>query len=210
MPALLGGLLTALCLKLDFSASRKTRPWMNVIRLLNHDYLFRVAGLTGAQRVYAELETLLAREYHYWLQRSCLEIESGDAQQGELFVSQAYGIEPNDPYVRAERAYAWLKRARSAPRAAGAADRVKSAIDELREIIDVRGKIDHYAYHILGSQVLAWTREAGLPQEERLALLGLAEQEVINGLKVFPRDRDLQILQRDLTKERIAVATGLS
>ncbi len=210
MPNVLAGLLTALCLKVDFSANRQSRPWKNVKRLLSHEYLKNVCGVTGARHVFEELETLLAREPHYWLQRSCLEIECGDAQQGELFVNQAYGLAPNDAFVRVERAYAWLKKAISAPHAVGADERVRNALDELQDLIQARGRFDSYPYHVIGSQVLAWTRVAGLAPVNRLSLLALAEQEVTNGLKIHPRNRDLQTLQQDLVRERVAVAVGLS
>lgn len=122
------GVLVALCLKLDFGLARNTRPWKNVTRLLNHEYLLRVCALDGARKVFEELEGILCSDHHYWLQRACLEIESGDAAQGEIFVNQAYGIAPGDPFVRVERAYAMLKHAHHHPRTIGSKERVANAI----------------------------------------------------------------------------------
>lgn len=135
-----------------------------LIRLLNHDLLIRLvyrgadpaADRAAVRGIYDALEEVLQDDYQYWLQRGAFETESGDIDLAKNFLDQARGMAPDDLNVRTEWSYMTLKRAASSARDPRAADDAARAFDELEEVIAKRGAGDYYAFHVYGSQGLAW------------------------------------------------------
>ena len=214
----LRGLVFALAAAARPGKLRDSSQGRALIRLINHklliDFLRRPLDPVGTEPdvvairgVYEEIEGLLTHDYHYWLQRSSFETEEGSLELAKNFIEQARALAPDDPYVRTQWAYATLKRASRQPDAPGSPEQVELAFGELDEAIEQRGRIDAYAFHVYGSQGLAWSNRAHLTVDERTTLLQTLRRVVDEGLELHPQRRDLRQLARDLEAAYLRLAT---
>lgn len=78
----------------------------------------------------------------------------------------------------------------------------------LEGVISNRGHIDHYPFHILGSQGLAWANRRSRTPEERRRLLAVCVNVAEEGLRKHPLSRDLKQLQQDLRREVLQTVVG--
>lgn len=210
LASVVSGLLFALCLKIDFSLPRRARPWRNVAALINNEYLHSLLGVDSAEQVFASVEQLLTDDFHFWLQRGALQLKFGQLLLARNFLDQAYGLEPDDLFVRVERSYMLLKFAYSFPHGPNSREMAGEAIATLTELVDGRGKEQGPVYHTLGSQGLAWSRRGALSPDERTALLALLEKKLAMGLSHIPRNPEIRELHDAIRRERIAVGASLS
>lgn len=167
-------------------------------RVLSHAFLLRVLGVMDARSVYAELENVLAFDYHYWLQRGSLEVEAGDVKLGANFLRQARSMRPGDYRIETEYAYMLIRRAYENPGAPSADADFREALEALEDVILHRGKIDSYPYHVLGSQGLAWVNRTLLGSTEKRELLDYLRETVRRGVDRHPSSRELKKLLEDL------------
>lgn len=203
----LKGLLFAAASKADRQAPRRAREWRLLISIINHDYLQRLLlDLGEVRQCYAEVEDLLHWDYHYWLQRGSLEVESGNLEHAFNFLSQARSLAPDDYKVQTEWAYFQLKNTSSDATKSGSVDRAEAALIELEDVIRRRGEVDSHAYHVYGSQGLRWARRAPVSTAERARLLDRLRKLVDEGVRRHPRQGDLKQLSDDLQKEYLSLA----
>jgi hypothetical protein len=201
------GLLFAFASKVLSETSRKSREWQLLIRLLNHEVLMRLVHDAGEIReCYEEVEGLLSWDYHFWLQRGCFEVKSGDLRLAQNFIEQARSLEPNDFLVRNEWSYMMLKRAHDDPTNLAAQDWAAQAFSELEEAIQERGSTDSYPYHVYGSQGLAWARRAIMTDEERVALLDRLRSVMNEAVRRHSQSRGLQQLRADVEAEYLEMS----
>ena len=203
----LDGLTFLAASKVRLGMRRASRPRRMIRALLNHEYLLRVIGIEPARNLYASLESLLHWDYHYWLQRGSAEVEAGDISLAEQFLNQARSISPDDPFVQNEWAYFLFRRAVTQPGSAEAPSLVREATEILERLMQMGEYMGAYPYHVLGSQGLAWSRRAmGLKKKEHYlqSLLTTLKQ----GIRRYPRNKELGQLYQDLTKEYLQTALG--
>ena len=193
------GLCRALAIKVDSNHDRSARPQRVLKRLLNHNTLLRLlADVEPARAVYGELEDHLNWDYHFWLQRGCLELEDGDVRYAENFLHQSAALNSDDPLVQTALAHMRLRRAISNPAAPEAGEAAEKAFGTLRDLIAVRGSRDPYPAHVFGSQALGWTRRATLTPRDRLALLREARDIVGQAVGLHRSRKELSQLEFDL------------
>lgn len=195
---------------------RSSRSGRLLIRLLNHDYLIRLVyegkdylkDIRAVREIYDAVEPLLRSDYHYWLQRGSFETKEdpGDLALARNFLDQARGMAGNDPNVRTQWSYMMLKRASRHAGEAGAAEDVQIAFEELEDVIAARGNRDFYAYHVYGSQGLAWVHRAPLPADDKKRLLEQLRRVVEDGLRAHPTNDELKELKKDLDREYMMLA----
>jgi energy-coupling factor transporter ATP-binding protein EcfA2 len=203
------GILFALATKLSPERSTRTREHRLLVRLLNHKFMLEeVQDVGRAREIYETLEDVLKWDYHYWLQRGSMEVEASNVRGAENFLGQARGLAPDDYKVQTEWAYMLLKRAAQEAEGGlpGARDLAEEAFIELHDAIARRGVTDSYPYHVLGSQGLSWTRRAPLTATERTEKLRELLDTVREGREYHPRQRDLEILERDIYDEYLRSA----
>jgi len=192
--------------KVNSGLPRTARPWRFLRTLVNHEFLLRTVGVEQARSIYADVESLLRWDYHYWLQRGSLEVEKGDIRLAERFLGAAYSMASEDVLVRTEYAYLLIRSAVESPTSLGAQARVDEGMGFLHEIIATRGRIDQYPYHVLGSQGLAWSRRGTLTERERRALLERLEATLKEGRTNHPRAQELKRLHEDIKRELLMIA----
>jgi hypothetical protein len=204
----LKALTLALAMKADPQTSMHARERRLLRRLLNHDYLQRMtADLAIVRELYALVEDHIAWDYHYWLQRGSLEVETGDLALAENFLNAAVSKAPaRDFRVSTEYAYLLLKKASRSPRAPGATDWAETALKDLEHAMAERGVDDEYYFHVYGSQGLAWARRAPLLPEARRALVRRLMDAVDRGYALHNRSTNLKRLAEDLKKEYLSLA----
>lgn len=203
----LAGLAFAAASKVDPTLDRRDRAWRLLVRVTNHAFLLRIVGVADARSVYQQVESILGFDYHYWLQRGSLEVEAGDVRDAENFLSQALSLAPDDFRVETAYGYMQLRRAYEEPHRSDASTLAETALGRLENVIQHRGQVDAYPYHVLGTQGLAWARRAVLTSSQKRALLERLLSAVQGGLKHHARSRELQKLLPDLQKEYLLTTT---
>lgn len=177
-------------------------------RLINHDYLKRIADIDTVRDIYNSVEARLANNFHFWLQRGSLEVEIGDLSLAEVFLNSASSLAPaNDTFVVTELAYLRLKKASEAPNTLAARTAAEGALKDLESVIAASGKNDSYPFHVYGSQGLKWARRGPHSEEERRALLVRLRNLVGEGTRLHPHAIDLRHLHQDLVREVLLQAT---
>jgi hypothetical protein len=209
---LVGSILKALTFtmaaKSDPQLSRSSRERRLLRRLINHDYLQRMTADIGVTRqIYSLLEDQLAWDYHYWLQRGSLEVESGDLALAENFLNAARSLAANRDYrIETEYGYMLLKKAAKNPRSPGSVESAESALLDLEDWMRGRGQDDSYVFHVYGSQGLSWARRAPGTPAQRADLIRRLCEAVQRGVELHPHQRDLQRLRDDLKREYMSIA----
>lgn len=204
------GLVFAMAVQYGRSRNPSSRAFRVLIRLLNHRFMIQEIGDRGdARAIYESVAPLLADDFHFWLQRGSLETETGDLALAENYLNQAKALAPDDYRVRTEWAYMSLKRSAEWARTgeSGWRERAEEAMADLRDVIETRGGLDSYPYHVLGSQGLHYLRRAPLAPSERTQQLDVLRKAVARGCAVHPAVDELKQLRDDLEREYLMTAT---
>lgn len=192
--------------KVNPTMPRSARPWRILRAVTSHEFLLRSVGLEVGRNLYAGLEEILNWDYHYWLQRGSLEVESGSLTLARNFLDQAKALSPDDPFVDTERAYLWFSQACADPHT----DTARVLADEARELlcglISRYGDSDPYPFHVLGSQGLAWVRRGLTTFREKERYLHSLVAVVRPGIERHPRNEDLVQLMEAIKREHLEIA----
>ena len=203
---ILVGLATVCAAQVRPDMAPSEKPKRMLIQLINHDFLYRAIGGTEAAALYDELEGALNGEPHYWLQRGCLEIESGNLIRAENFLSQARALKADDSYIITAWADLLFHKALFNVHNPKGPELVLEACALLDGAIANYGRKSPHAFHIYCSQGLAWCRR-GLSgfDEVRVFLIKLrvvAEQ----GVREHPQNRELTQIRKDVENEYLSLA----
>ena len=199
------GLAWALASKTDPSGNRKSRTHQFFVRVINHDFLLNTVGVIDARILYHRLETIQSWDYHYWLQRGSLEVETGDVRLAENFLGAARSLGSGDFRVETAYAYMLVRKAYEAPNDLNAQEFLNTGISSLEDIIDHWGRISEYPYHVLGSQGLAWIRRCGRSVDEKRTLISRLLDAVEDGVKIHQTE-NLKSLRDALKRELMLTA----
>lgn len=203
---LLQGLAHVAATQVSPDLARSARPWRLLRQIINHDFLIRIVGPDAGRNLYGEIENLLRWDYHFWLQRGSLEVEMGDLDLAENFLNQARALSPTDFYVQTEYAYLLMRKAIESPTTSFAPDLVRQATDSLTALIERTGERDNYAFHVLGSQGLAWARRGISSSIEKEQFLREIMSHLQNGIRLHPRSIELKKLLEDVKQEHLNIA----
>jgi hypothetical protein len=202
------GLIQVAAVKVNVNMPRSSRPWRLLRALMNHDFLKRSVNVAMARNIYGSIEQLLSWNYHYWLQRGSLEVELDEVSTAENFLNQARSLGSDDPLVENEWAYLLFRKAILSPGASSAPLFAKEATELLEDLIDRRGDVDPYPFHVLGSQGLAWSRR-GISNKGDLAdYLRRLLRTVKSGCEKHPKSNDLRSLLEDMNTELLSLAVN--
>jgi len=171
--------------------------------ILNHDFLIRSLGIESTRNLYGSLEEILSWDHHYWLQRGSFEVERGDLSLAQNFLSQARGLAPEDPYVETEWAYLLFSQANANPTGSSAEQAVEDATAILQVQMNQPNRRDGYAFHVMGSQGLAWSRRGIHSKAEKIRYLRQLHDDVQRGVGKSPSSRDLVQLRDDIQRESL-------
>jgi hypothetical protein len=204
---LLTGLAKVIATQINSQTPRNSRARKVLNRIVNHDFLHKVLGPEHARNFYAELESNLSFDAHFWLQRGSLEVEFGRIKLAENYLNQAKGLAPEDDFIEAEYDYLLFRKALENPSALEAADYVATARKSLLANIARRGASDPYIYHIYCSQSLSWCFRAldGKLDEQKACLQDLL-RVIEDGIKRHPYEAELKSLEARLKDEYFSLA----
>lgn len=180
---------------------RNSRAWRLLKAFISHRYLSRVLDLISAREIYDHLESPLAEDHHFWLQRGSLEVRSGDLDLAQHFLGTARSLNSEDALVVTECALLEMKLAIRNPTSPTSHTRFNAAVVLLEGLIAERGERDAHPYHILGSQVLSWARLGVGDRDEVQDLLRRVIAHVEEAHRRHPGSRDLEGLGAALQKE---------
>jgi len=204
----LSGLALVAATKVTPTSQRSERAWRLLRSVLNHEFLMRTIGIEAARNLFGEMETLLAFDAHFWLQRGSLEVEFGDLGLAENFLNQANNLAPDDAFVQNEMAYLLFRKAIDYPSGANSQRYVDEATRILEALIVQSDRGGPYPYHVLGSQGLSWARRGIKSPLERGRYLGKIIKRVEQGRKKYLREAELEKLLEDLQKEYLSIAVN--
>jgi Mrp family chromosome partitioning ATPase len=200
------GLARLAAAKVAPTLRRSDRAWRMLIQFINHDFLLRNVGREVSRNLYGALESVLSWDFHFWLQRGSLEVEVGDLNLAEHFLSTTRSLSPDNVLLQTEWAYLQFKKACENPAAKEAPEWVKEASDTLESLMGRIG--DHYPYHLLGSQGLGWARR-GLPNStEKEVYLKRLISKLQEGCNKYQKEKDLQQLLSDLKREYLGISVS--
>ncbi len=199
------GLAIAAASKVGSTTRRNHRHFRRLRTIINHDWLAYNIGVSGSKELFEELEPFLNWDHHYWLQRGSFELEHGDLQLAENFLSQAFSLEPDDGLVKTEYGYLQLRLAVNEPSSGESRRLLEDGFELLREAIASRNGSDPHQYHILGKQGLEWLRRGDVSLVERRQLLDELVTLVEAGRRDHPRDDRLRQLLVDVQNARLGL-----
>ncbi len=204
----LEGLAWALASKVDANGERRSRTHQFLARVINHEFLMRTIGVEKARDLYIKLESMISWDYHYWLQRGCLEVEKGDIRRAENFLGSARSLGSGDYRVETAYAYMLMRKAWESPHDLHAQEFLDSGVATLEDIIESNGRFSEYPFHVLGSQTLAWIHRSGWSQQQKFLFLERVEKLVELGLRHHPKAKILLTLKDDLKRESLLTAVN--
>ncbi|MEQ1885178.1 MAG: SIR2 family protein [Bryobacteraceae bacterium] len=208
--SVLEGLAWALASKVDANRDRRSRTPQFLARVINHEFLLRTIGVENARDLYTKLETMLSWDYHYWLQRGCLEVEKGDIRRSENFLGAARSLGSGDHRVETAYAYMLMRKAWESPHDLYAQEFLDTGIATLEDIIESNGKFSEYPFHVLGSQTLAWIHRSDWSRNQKFVMLDRVGKLVDQGLKFHPKSKNLLTLRDDIKRESLLTAVNHS
>jgi hypothetical protein len=203
----LAGLAWALATK-SGTIDRFSRTGRFLIRIINHEFLLNTIGFMTARDLYTRLEGILSGDYHYWLQRGSLEVESGDIRKAENFLGAARSLGAGDFRVDTAYGYMLMRKACEAPSDLHAEEYLNAGIEELEGVIERSGQLSSYSYHVLGSQGIAWSHRSSWTSEKRREFLSRLAEILESGLNYHPTSQTLFRLRDDLKKEVLLTVVG--
>jgi hypothetical protein len=191
--------------KTSVTTSRNSRPAKMLTTFVSHRLMKRTVGAAVGRQIYSEFEYLLAWDYHYWLHRGALELETGHLAVAENFLQTAKGIEPNDIFIDNELAYLAFCKANEAPYAVESEQLVRDAMETFNIIATRRTDQRPFVYHVMGRQGLIWSRKAPMSPVEKKDFLGRLHRNVTSVLDEDV-DKMLAALEEDLRREILSLA----
>ena len=203
----LTGLTWALATK-SGTIDRHSRTGRFLIRVINHEFLMGTIGFMTARDLYTRLEAILGGDYHYWLQRGSLEVESGDIRKAENFLGAARSLGAGDFRVDTAYGYMLMRKAVDTASDLHAEEYLNAGIEELESVIERSGQYSSHSYHVLGSQGIAWVHRCGWTTDKKRAFLSRLVEVVEEGLEHHPTSQDLFRLRDDLKREVLMTVVG--
>ena len=107
-------------------------------------------GVMNAREVYGDIESLVAFDYHYWLQRGSLEVQQGDLTVATQYLDQARSLSPNDYLVQTAYGDLQMRKASEHPDRRHAGDYLEEGMAILESVITERGRITPYPFPCVG------------------------------------------------------------
>jgi SIR2-like domain len=185
---------------------RKTRETKLLTALLAHQRIARNFAINDARVIYDDVEEFCKDDYHFWLQRGSLEVQVGSLTLARPYLLSARDGGQHDHRVHNEWAYYLLKDAWKNPRRPESEPQVAEAEEILLHRLDTCDGDDVYAWHIYGSQMLAWLRVSPIDQEIKASKLEAVKRRLEDGVRRHPSDRDLHSLLQAIQGEWLSMA----
>lgn len=201
------GLTRAMSARYDLKKG-KARETKLVSALLNHRRVARNFQVSDARSIYNEVEEFCKDDYHFWLQRGSLEVQYGDLVYARPYLLSAKDGGEHDHRVHNEWAYYLLKDAWKHPQRPNAAGQVVEGREILLTRLDECDGDDVYAWHVYGSQILAWLRRSPLPADEKQSELEVVKQNLEAAVEQHPSDRELRSLSQEIQGEWLSTAVS--
>ncbi len=204
LPAYLG-LTRTMAARYD-PAKRKAREGKLLTALLGHRRIARNFPMSDARVIYNEVEEFCKNDYHFWLQRGSLEVQDGSLTYARPYLLSAKDGGEHDHRVHTEWAYYLLKDAWKNPRRPDASGQVAEAQEILLGRLENCNGDDVYAWHVYGSQMLAWLRRSPLSNDAKQRELEAVKRRFEDAVRQHPADRELRSLSQEIQGEWLSMA----
>jgi hypothetical protein len=184
----------------------KARETKIVSALLNHRRISRNFRTSDARSIYNEVEEFCKDDYHFWLQRGSLEVQYGDLAYARPYLLSAKDGGEHDHRVYNEWAYYLIKDGWKHPKRPNASAQVVEGRDILLARLEECDGDDVYAWHVYGSQMLAWLRRSPMPSDDMQRELEVVKQNLEAAVRQHPADRELRSLSQEIQGEWLSTA----
>ena len=194
--------ISAVRFKSSLSKSERKRMNRLLKSMINHDFLFKVSSHNDeVRKLYNSIEDFLKDHHHFWLQRGCFELEIGNLSLARNYLNQSFEIRPKDSLVILSLENLNFKEAIANPNTTSSFDKAQEAYDRIVQLIEERGQLDAYPYHILGSQGFAWAKKGIKDVEKRKKHLEDLLIILKKGLENHPRSNEIKDIKDKVQKE---------
>jgi SIR2-like domain len=187
-------------------AKQKAREGKLLTALLGHRRIARNFEMSDARVIYNEVEEFCKDDYHFWLQRGSLEVQDGSLAYARPYLLSAKDGGEHDHRVHTEWAYYLLKDAWKNPRRSDAAGQVAEAQEILLGRLEKCEGDDVYAWHVFGSQMLAWLRRSPLSSDVKQREFEAVKRRLEGAVRQHPTDRELRSLLQEIQGEWLSMA----
>ena len=172
---------------------------------INHNLMKRGVDVMQARQIYSDFEDALSWNYHFWLHRGALELETGSLDRAENFLNQAKSINETDIFVDNELAYLDFKKANLSPSDRGSPALVENAITTLNNIVRYRSDQIPHAYHIMGQQGLLWVESGINDPDKKREFLEYLSKKVLIAVQKEPNEM-MKALHKEITHALYSLA----
>src|SRR5262249_49148907 len=157
-----------------------------------------IESVPQVREIYSDLESLLYKDAHFWLQRGSYELERGDIDLAENFLAQARNLAADDYMIETDWAYLLMKRACKSPEDSRAREWMSEALTSLFDIITQRGSRSVKTYVVLAQQVITWASVASLSIDEKKALFLGVRSVMADGDRFHHLNRQFVAARNDI------------
>ena len=170
-------------------------------KIINHEFLFKISSdINEAQSLYESIEDLLKDDYHFWLQRGCFELGRNSLYTAKNYLDQSFNLNNDDPLVILSLEHLHFKEAIANPNTDKSFMLAKDAYDAILQLIEQRGRIDPYPYHVLGTQGLLWAKKGIKNAVERKKYLETLFSILKKGTEIHKLSTELQEIKDKIQK----------
>jgi energy-coupling factor transporter ATP-binding protein EcfA2 len=152
----------------------------HMITLLSHSRMIDLRIDPALVRpIYEKAQSLLGRDFHFWLQRAAYEVERGDLDLADSYLQSARQCKggADDYLVTTEWGLLRLLKAKANPQDRSAQDRAKAAVDLLEEIAYRFKDISPHTFTVLVQHGTEWLeKDSSLSQADRVRYANRLEE----------------------------------
>ena len=171
-------------------------------KIINHEFLFKISSdIRDAHNLYESIEDLLKNDYHFWLQRGCFDLGKNLLHTAKNYLDQSYNLSNEDPLVILSLEHLHFKHAIANPNSENSFINAKEAYDNIVQLINQRGNLDPYPYHVLGTQGLLWAKKGIKNIEDRKQYLERLSSIIKLGVRAHPLSRKLKEINKEVQSE---------
>jgi SIR2-like domain len=178
------------------TSSRAFKMYREVV---NHQTIWErfPHNIAQARSIYDSVREHFKQDSHFWLQYGSLELEYGELELADLYISSAESLAPTDDFVQNTKGLLLYKRAIKSTRLGEALTMRESARETLSTQIKKR-PTDSYAPHMMYSQELAFIGIWVTDREQRKEALEALRRDIAETIKSNRYSERLSSLQREI------------
>ncbi|MEV5818057.1 AAA family ATPase [Micromonospora haikouensis] len=183
-----------------------------LIHLLSHSHMVDLKLEPKLVRpIYEKVQALLAKDFHFWLQRGAYEVERGDLDLADSYLESARACDGGDRDFKVITEWGFMRLSKARRNADDRSVQSKAivAVGELERIVRREGARSPHTFTILVRHGTEWLRESRVLGDAERRKLALRIQDVLHlGMEVVRDNRDFRRAANEMKVKIEALASG--